>query len=203
MDCPIYIVDDDKGVRTGLLKSLSHLGYTVETYSSAEEFLQHYESNGPACLVLDLVMPKMHGLELIKHIAKLDPISIIVLTGHGDVPTAVQSFKFGAVDYIEKPVEHEILVEVIEAALRKSQAAAEYLVRQKSIQARLDRLTSAERVVMDLLVRGLTTREIADELHRSDRTVGNQRQSILNKMKVKNTTELTQLNATMKSNDFA
>jgi len=197
MNPVVYVVDDDQEVRTSLQRSLGGLGYTVETFPSADRFFERYERNGPGCLVLDLIMPGMHGLDALDRIPPDDPLRVVILTGYGDVSAAVRAMKAGAVDFLEKPVRPERLADVVAHAVRSSEVAAARAGVTAQARTKLATLTRTEMIVLERLVEGQTTREIATALHRSTRTIGNHRQRILTKMSAKNTAELLRAVATL------
>lgn len=190
MQSVLYIVDDDEGVRRSLQRSLSPLDLQIEVYGAGQEFLDRVSWGRAGCLILDVVMPGLSGLDVLRRIPSRDPLEVIMLTGYGAVGDAVASMKLGAFDYMEKPIHHDTLLEKIEDALQSSRMAQEQWREASEVRSRFATLTQAERTVVEHLQEGRTTEEIAAILHRSQRTVGNHRQRILEKMKVRSTTEL-------------
>lgn len=199
-DAIVYIVDDDAGVRDALAWLLRTRGLLSAAYGNAEAFeamLQEgFRPQQPCCLLLDVRMPGMSGLALFEHIAALglaQAMPVIFLTGHADVPTAVDMVKRGAFDFCEKPFSDNALVDRIEEALRRS---AEVLAAQRekgALQGRLQELTERERDVMRLVAKGLPNKLIADQLAISVRTVEVHRARVFDKMDVKSAVELANL----------
>jgi RNA polymerase sigma factor (sigma-70 family) len=183
----VFVVDDDQAVRKGLAGSLKERGYSVATYPSAVSFLESIETDQPGCLVLDVRMPTVSGLELQDQLTALGfRIPIIFITGHGDIPMTVRAMKKGAVDFLEKPYRLDLLVERIEEALEQDAETRRVEAIGRDVNSRFERLTAREREVMGLLVRttdNTTSREIADTLGISHRTVETHRARIMEKMR--------------------
>jgi two-component system, LuxR family, response regulator DctR len=199
-DANVFIVDDDAGVREALAWLLRSRRLLSSAYGSAEEFdalLQGgFRPEQPCCLLLDVRMPGMSGLALFERIVErglVQALPVIFLTGHADVPTAVDMVKRGAFDFCEKPFSDNALVDRVEEALRRS-AGVLAAQRQKGLlQGRLDELTERERDVMRLVARGLPNKLIADQLAISVRTVEVHRSRVFDKMEVKSAVELANL----------
>lgn len=199
-DATVFIVDDDAGVREALAWLLRSRRLLSSTFSSAEEFEAMLEGgfrpHQPCCLLLDVRMPGMSGLALFEKIAErglVAPMPVIFLTGHADVPTAVDMVKRGAFDFCEKPFSDNVLVDRIEEALRRS-ADVQAAQREKGLlQGRLAELTERERDVMQLVAKGLPNKLIADQLSISVRTVEVHRARVFDKMEVKSAVELANL----------
>jgi FixJ family two-component response regulator len=194
-DPTVFVVDDNVGVRNSLCALMKSAGLSVETYESGEEFLAAYDPGRPGCLVLDVrLRAGASGLdvqdELIERKAMLP---IIVLTGHGTVPTSVRALKAGAVDFLQKPVPPKVLVERIRAAIEADQQARDAAKEHDEVRSRAARLTPREREVMKLLVDGKTTKEIAYDLHLSARTVEAHRRTVLRKMNVTSAAQLVRV----------
>lgn len=202
-DALVFIVDDDAGVREALAWLLRSRRLPTEVFESADAFAEFLESQGPAwrpsqagCLLLDVRMPGMSGLALFERLIErqlLDALPVIFLTGHADVPTAVDAVKRGAFDFCEKPFSDNALVDRIELALQRS---AQNLVQHKarqSVAQHLADLTERERDVMRLVVEGLPNKLIADQLQISVRTVEVHRARVFDKMAVKSAVELANL----------
>lgn len=199
-DANVFIVDDDAGVRDALAWLLRSRRLLSSTYASAEAFLSVLQDGfrpaQPCCLLLDVRMPGMSGLALFEELAQrklVQVMPVIFLTGHADVPTAVDMVKRGAFDFCEKPFSDNALVDRIEEALRRS---AEVLAAQRQkgvLQNRLGELTERERDVMDLVARGVPNKLIADQLAISVRTVEVHRSRVFDKMEVKSAVELANL----------
>lgn len=197
-DAKIYLVDDDAGVREALAWLLRTRRLLSEGYDSAEAFeaeagVWKEAPQAPCCVLLDVRMPGMSGLSLFERLLHLpwqDGVPVIFLSGHADVPTAVDAVKRGAFDFCEKPFSDNALVDRVEQALDRS---AQVLARQRvkrELQQRLDSLTERERDVMDLVIAGLPNKLVADQLNISVRTVEVHRSRVFDKMGVKSAVEL-------------
>lgn len=182
----VFIVDDDTSVRDSLSMLLSMRGLSTQTFASAEDFLEAFQSDWRGCLVLDIRMPGMSGLELQQHLQQRGcTLPVIIVTGHGDVAAARQAFKARAVDFIEKPWDVDQLAETIDQALSEQ--------REVSLREdRLQQLTQREREIVQWIAKGLHSREIGEQLGISPRTVETHRAHIMNKLHVKNAIELVQ-----------
>lgn len=196
----VYIVDDDAGVREALAWLLRSRRLLSESFDSAEAFEAMLQTRSaqrqPCCLLLDVRMPGMSGLALFDLLlarGELPGMPVIFLTGHADVPTAVDAVKRGAFDFYEKPFSDNALVDRIEKALARSATHLEQLRERSSLEERLHDLTERERDVMDLVVAGLPNKLIADQLDISVRTVEVHRSRVFDKMQVKSAVELANL----------
>ncbi len=210
-DSMVYIVDDDIGVREGMAWLLRTRRLLSESYDSAEAFLEMLEAAASqanatplpqqaGCILLDVRMPGMSGLALFEHLqanGMAQAWPVIFLTGHADVPTAVDSVKRGAFDFCEKPFSDNALVDRVEQALRLSQDRLNARTQQDFLQSRLGELTDRERDVMRLVVEGLPNKLIADQLDISVRTVEVHRSRVFDKMEVKSAVELANLMRTL------
>ncbi len=190
----VFVVDDDAAVRDSLLILLRSAGISCEEFPSAEGFLSSYSSDRPGCMILDIRMPGTDGLELQQMLIKQGMrMPIIFLTGHGDVPMAVQAIKSGALDFIEKPFREQALIDSVKRAIeqdglwRKAQSQSQY------VKDRLASLSARERQVMELLLQGKTSKMIASELGRSHKTIDVHRANILDKMHVQNVAGLARM----------
>ncbi|ABM60520.1 response regulator transcription factor [Verminephrobacter eiseniae] len=199
-DATVYIVDDDAGVRDALAWLLRSRRLPSESFASAEAFdamLQsHPPRRQPCCLLLDMRMPGMSGLALFDLLAQrgdLGTLPVIFLTGHADVPTAVDTVKRGAFDFCEKPFSDNALVDRIEQALAESARRLAQLRERSDLQLRLRELTERERDVLDRVVAGMPNKLIADQLEISVRTVEVHRARVFDKMQVKSAVELANL----------
>jgi len=180
----VFVVDDNAGVRKSLRALLESAGLAVETYASSREFLAAYDPERPGCLVLDIRLRKSSGLDLQDDLRRRKvALPIIILTGHGDVPTSVRALKAGAVDF-QKPVPPKLLLERIRAALESDRLARAVSTESAGVLERIERLTPREREVMELLVAGKTSKEIAVAMDVSVRTVEGHRRMVLSKMNV-------------------
>jgi FixJ family two-component response regulator len=187
----VFVVDDNVGVRTSLHALLESAGLAVETYASGEEFLVAYDPERAGCLVLDVRLRGSSGLDLQDELRRRDALlPIIVLTGHGNVPTSVRALKAGAVDFLQKPVPPKVLLERIRAALDSDRQARVKTAERSVVIERLAHLTPRERQVLELLVAGNTTKEIAAALKVSARTVEGHRFVVLSKMNVSSAAQL-------------
>ncbi len=196
----VYIVDDDASVREALAWLLRSRRLTSETFASAEAFDERisgaFAIASPSCALLDVRMGGMSGMTMFEKLigyGLLSTLPVIFLTGHADVPTAVETVKRGAFDFCEKPFSDNLLVDRIEQALMQSAAALAQLSEHTSLRARLEGLTERERDVMALVVEGLPNKLVADQLDISVRTVEVHRARVFDKMQVKSAVELANL----------
>ncbi len=189
----IFIVDDDEPVRDSLSLLIRSVGYAVEAYSSAIEFLDAYDDR-PGCLVLDVRMPQMSGLDLQEELIERRAIlPIIFMTGHGDVPMAVQAMRGGAVDFLQKPLRDQDLLDRINEALRTDAKNRELLAQKQETAQRLQQLTAREREVMELVAAGKANKVIAYELDVSQRTVEIHRARVMEKMRATSLAHLVRM----------
>ena len=194
LDVKIYIVDDDEAFRDSLSWLLESNGFEVELFASATEFLESCKSGKPGCLVLDIRMPGMTGLELQEKLNKKGiRTPIVFVTGHGDIPMAVSAVKRGAMDFIEKPFNEGDMLELIRNALVLDVQRRESDKQQALIYSRLAKLTSREREVMECVIAGKPNKLIADQLGITVKTVEAHRAKVMDKMKVNSLAELVQL----------
>jgi len=191
-EATVFVVDDNAGVRNSLRALMESAGIAVETYGSSEEFLDAYNPEQPGCLVLDVrLRAGASGLDLQDELRRRNAVlPIIVLTGHGNVPTSVRALKAGAVDFLQKPVPPKVLVERIRAAIEADRQARDVATEHGDVRVRIAKLTPRERQVMKLLVAGKTSKEIASDLHLSVRTVEAHRRTVLRKMNVLSAAQL-------------
>jgi two-component system, LuxR family, response regulator FixJ len=190
----IFVVDDDSAVRDALKLLLRSVGQAVETYGSAQEFLDAYSEDRPGCLVLDIRMPGMSGLELQQRLnEKHSILPIIFITGHGDVPMAVEAMQAGAVDFIQKPFRDQDLIDRINQALEKDGSNRAALGERNDIRRRLETLTPREREVLDLVVHGKANKVIAGDLKLSQRTVEIHRARVMEKMQASSLAHLVRM----------
>lgn len=190
----VFVVDDDAAVRDALKLLLRSVGHAVETYGSAQEFLDAYGEDRPGCLVLDIRMPGMSGLELQQKLnEKHSILPIIFITGHGDVPMAVEAMQAGAVDFIQKPFRDQDLIDRINQALEKDSANRAALGERNDIRRRLETLTPREREVLDLVVHGKANKVIAGDLKLSQRTVEIHRARVMEKMQASSLAHLVRM----------
>jgi FixJ family two-component response regulator len=179
----VFVVDDDEAVRDSLRLLLKSHGMPAVTHGSAEEFLNGYDAEQPGCIVLDVRMPGMSGPELQDELNRRGAvIPVIFVTGHGDVPMAVEAMRHGAVDFLQKPFGDEDLIERIQRALSADRLNRETLGAKDQIRARIAALTPRERQVLDLVTRGTSNKVIAGDLGASQRTVEIHRAHVMEKM---------------------
>jgi FixJ family two-component response regulator len=179
----VFVVDDDDAVRTSMRLLLKSVGLPVETFGSAQEFLDAFDSDRAGCLVLDIRMPGMSGLELQQRLNEIHAIvPIVFITGHGDVPMAVEAMQHGAVDFIQKPFRDQDLIDRINQALEKDRDNRAGLKERDAIRRRMQQLTPREREVLDLVTQGKANKVIAGDLNVSQRTVEIHRARVMEKM---------------------
>ena len=187
----VFIVDDDAAVRDSIVELVESIGLHAEGYPSALAFLEAYQAERPGCLVLDVRMARMSGLVLQERLNELGAgIPVIVLTGHGDVPMAVQAMRSGAVDFIQKPYREQALLDSINAALSMDAAARRSSSAADDLEEGLAALTEREREVLNQILSGSSSKEIARELGVSPRTVEAHRQNLLRKLGIATVREL-------------
>lgn len=190
----IYVVDDDEAIRDSLRWLFESRGYRVETYDSGEAFLAGYKVDSPGCVLLDVRMGGMSGIQLYDKLRTRNfSLPVLFLTGHGDVPMAVEAMKSGAVDFIEKPFNDNKLVDRVEVYVKRNAREREARVQRETVTARLAALTAREREVMEHVLAGKLNKVIADELDISMRTVEVHRSRVMEKMGVRSAVELAQL----------
>jgi len=195
----VYVVDDDPAVIRLLTELVEAIGLNVEAYQSAEEFLEAYQASGPGCLVLDVRVPGMSGMELQRRLtAAGDALPIVFVTGHADVRMAVEAMERGAFGFLEKPFRPQELCDKIQSAVRLDVEAWRCREEQGSAARRLAQLTPAERKVAERLVTGKTNKMIAQELGLSIRTIEAQRARLMARLDIRSRTELASLAAAVK-----
>lgn len=200
MNQTVFIVDDDDAIRDALSQLLEAAGLQVEAHADGRSFLRAYADDRPGCLLLDMTMPEMSGLEVQAALrARGQAIPVVFLTGHGDIPLAVRSLQAGAVDFLEKPIQGAMLLERVRRALRLDQGWRQTQGRTQAIRQRHARLSPREREVMALAVSGLTCKEIAQQLGISPRTIEVHRTHVMHKMGAANLVELVNMAACCES----
>lgn len=190
----VFVVDDDLSVREALSSLIRSVGLHVETFASAAEFLGHPRPGSISCLVLDVRMPGLSGLDLQETFSKSgDPIPIIFITGHGDIPMAVRTMKAGAVEFLAKPFCDEDLLEAIRLALRRDRAAREEALELNEVRSKYATLTAREREVIAFIIKGTLNKLAAAELGVSEMTVKVHRHNIMRKMKAPSVPDLVRM----------
>jgi FixJ family two-component response regulator len=190
----VFVVDDDDSIRKALARLMRSVGLNVETFGSADEFLAREPHPGPACLILDIRMPGLSGLDLQKELAASgSTLSAIFITGHGTIPMSVQAMKAGAVEFLEKPFDEQILIGAVQEALKKDQQARQAKAVLKEIHERVNSLTPREREVFALVVTGKLNKQIAFELGTNEKTIKAQRAQVMKKMHADSLADLVRL----------
>jgi RNA polymerase sigma factor (sigma-70 family) len=190
----IHVVDDDEAYRTAVARLLEASGYRVALYASAGQLLATSPPVEPGCILLDIQMEGLSGLELQEQLAAAgNRLPIVFLTGHADVPSSVRAIKAGAEDFLTKPAPKDVLLASVQRALARFRAAAENDEKIAALRARLAKLTPREREVFDLVVRGKLNKQIAHQLGTTERTIKAHRHSIVNKLQVQSVAELVLL----------
>ena len=190
----IYIVDDDDGMRRALTVLMTTVGYQPMAFARPSEFLAKYDPNQPSCLVLDVRMPEMSGLEVQQQLNRNGALlPVILVTGHGDIPMAVQAMKDGAFDFLQKPFRDQDLLDRINAALKQDAQNRESVDRLADLRARAESLTPREREVMGHVVDGKANKVIAIDLGLSERTVEIHRANVMEKMGARSVAHLVKM----------
>jgi FixJ family two-component response regulator len=187
----IHIVDDDEPLRKALERLLMASGYRVALYQSAADFLARSATSGPGCILLDVNMPELSGLQLQEQLSREhNNLPIIFLTGHGDIPMSVRAIKAGAEDFLSKPVSSPELLDAIQRSVQRYEAAQQQHAHLNELRRRLELLTARERAVFDLLILGLLNKQIAFQLGNAERTVKAHRRVVMEKMQTNSMAEL-------------
>jgi FixJ family two-component response regulator len=193
-EATVFVVDDDASVRTALKRLIKSLGFKVKTFDSAQAFLKNGPHDGPACLVLDVRMPEMSGVELQEQLTSTGlGMPIIFITGHGNIAMSVKAMKAGAVDFIEKPFEDQKLIDAINIAIKKNKKFRTEQAEIKDLQQRVDSLTPREHEVFILVVSGMLNKQIAFDLGMSEKTVKVHRARVMQKMKAESLADLVRM----------
>lgn len=194
----VIVVDDDISTREGLEALLCAAGWSVESFASAAEFLAWRGPSGPSCLLLDVGLPDLNGLDLQDRIAGDRPeMPIIFITGYGDVPMTVRAMKAGAVEFLTKPLGEDVLLDAVEKAIEHSRIANEQQSGQRDLEARHASLSPREKQVMALVVSGLLNKQVGYELGISEITVKAHRGRVMEKMKAKSFADLVKMSASL------
>jgi len=196
----IFIVDDDPSVRESTELMLKSVGFNVKTFVSAQDFLNARFQEGPGCVVLDVRMPGMSGLELQEKLVSVKtPLPVIFITGHGTVPMSVRAMKAGAVDFLQKPFEEQDLLDAIQRAISQQRERKSKRDEADELRKRLKALTPREYEVFSLLVTGMANKEVAYELGTSERTVKAHRARVMEKMSARSFADLVRFAETLKT----
>jgi FixJ family two-component response regulator len=183
-DAIIAIVDDDPSVRRGLQRLIRSVGWKVETFASAQEFLTRPRTEVPSCVALDLQLPGLSGLDLQKRMAEARlETPIVFLTGHGNIPASVQAMKAGAIEFLTKPVDEQDLLKAIQEAIKRDRRQRQEHVEMRELRERYESLTAREQEVMQQVISGLLNKQIAAELQITEDTVKFHRGHIMRKMR--------------------
>ncbi len=193
-EATVFVVDDDPSIRRALRRLIDSVELKVETYSSAEDFLNAYDLNRPGCLVLDVRMPGVSGLDLQETLASRDVyLPVIFVTGYGDVPTTVRAMKGGAVDFIEKPFNEQLLLDAVHRAIEEDARLRRERAERADVLRRVALLTPREREVLMRVVAGKMNKQIAADLGTSEKTVKVHRARVMSKMQADSVAELVVL----------
>jgi FixJ family two-component response regulator len=190
----IFVIDDDASVRKSLSRLLESMGFTAETFGSAEEFLERGHFEGIGCIVLDVAMPGLNGLELQDRLNKSEyTMPVIFITGHGDIPMSVTAMKKGAVDFLAKPFDDEGLLDAVRTAVEKDRKSHEARIEMRDIRKRIDRLTPRETQILRYVISGMLNKQIAFHLNIAEKTVKIHRANIMEKLHVTSVADLVRL----------
>ena len=192
--CTVHVIDDDASWRVSVERLMSAAGYRVALYESAESFLESARVDGPGCILLDLRMPGLTGLQLQQRLVEMQQqLPVIFLSGHGDIPTSVVAMKTGADDFLTKPVDTDVLLNAVERAIVRDREGNDRRAKLEAMRSRVDALTPTERKVFALVVRGMLNKTIAAELGTAERTIKWHRQHIMQKLQLDSLAEMVSL----------
>ena len=190
----VFIIDDDRGMRQSIQDLVESVGLRAESFATGEEFLKRKRTNDPSCLVLDVRLPQMSGLDFQRQLAETGmQIPIVFVTAHGDVPMSVRALKSGAVEFLTKPFRDQDLLDAIQQALQRDRTAQEQQAEIHDLQGRYHVLTRREREVMTLVVSGMLNKQIASEIGASEATVKIHRGQVMHKMQAGSVVDLVRM----------
>ena len=190
----VHVVDDDEAVRGALSRLLRSVGYGIRSHATASEFLKEALPDAPGCIVLDVRMPGVNGLELQEHLNKSDvSLPLVLMSGHGDIPMSVRAMKAGAVDFLTKPFRDQDLLDAVGVALEKDRTRRANEIRIADLRSRFTTLTARERQVLALVIAGRLNKQIAGELGVSEMTVKMHRRQVMRKMQAAGLAQLVRL----------
>jgi FixJ family two-component response regulator len=190
----VFVVEDDPSMREALVDLIASIGFSVEAFKSAPEFLERTRPDAPACLVLDVRLPGLSGLDLQRELLRREaPIPIIFITGHGDIPMSVRAIKEGAVEFLPKPFRDQDLLDAIQHAIEIDRVARQERIVEAAVRGRYESLTKREREVMKLIVTGLLNKQIAAQLGSSEVTIKMHRGQVMHKMKAESVVQLARM----------
>ena len=195
----VFIIDDDRGMRQSIQDLVESVGLRAESFATGEEFLKRKRTNDPSCLVLDVRLPQMSGLDFQRRLTEIgSQIPIIFITAHGDIPMSVRALKSGAVEFLTKPFRDQDLLDAIQQALHRDRAERDRQAEIHDLQGRYDALTSREREVMALVVSGMLNKQIASEIGASEATVKIHRGNVMHKMQAGSVADLVRMSDKLK-----
>jgi FixJ family two-component response regulator len=190
----VFIIDDDRGMRAAIQDLVESVGLRAESFASGEEFLRRQRAANPSCLVLDVRLPQLSGLDFQRHLAEIGvQIPIIFITAHGDIPMSVKALKSGAVEFLTKPFRDQDLLDAVQQAIERDKVTRQEQTQVEDLKTRHQALTAREREVMALVVTGMLNKQIAFELGASEATVKIHRGQVMRKMQAQSVVELVRM----------